>query len=282
MSQLLKYLIVALLCLGLGALVGILFYSHLSPSQLIKKGFHTEQEAKQLKNLPKSAQAPAKKEEHSKKEKDETPTDKETAKKEGPSHPSDKKEHKKEDSGKKEASKESEKNKDESTEYLRSLWPIKQRKAPNVSEENQGTLYLKGTSPYGPPSTYKEDLIAETKALTIPGSPVSQVAPPLTHFEQETPVTQSEPLPPSSLYQIEVGRFSSLTKAKTARDLLRSKGHAVDVYYTGSVTNPDWFYVRLSSFLNKAQAFQKAQTISILEKIVPTIVAVDTDTKKLP
>lgn len=278
MSQLLKYLMIALIGLGIGALTGILLYSHQSPTQLIKKGFHTGQEVKNLKNLPKSPPEAGKKESKEGSEKDEKESAKEGEKKGGSPSASDKKG----DHDKKDSSKEADKRKkDESTEYLRSLWPIKKRNPADVSSDSQGTLYLEGTNPYGPPPTYKEDLMAETKTLVVPGSPPSRLPPPLPILEKETPLSTPNLSPVPSLYQIEIGRFSSLEKAKIARDLLRSRGHAVEVYYSGPITDPEWFYVRLSTFLSKPQAYQKAQTIAILEKIAPTIVAITPDVKRL-
>lgn len=287
MSQLLKYLIVALLCLGLGALVGILLYNHLSPTELVKEGLQTAGKAKTLaKDLPHAAQGGGGKKDDKKDgkgakkeaEKEEGGTKKDDGAKDksAPKGAEDKKEESKA------AQKEEGKGKEDSTEYLRSLWPIKKRKPAEVSGEAQGTLYLEGTSPYGPPSTYKEDLFAETKALTLPGDPPPHIPPPLRELEKTESLSLPEPpLPPSSLYQVEIGRFSSLEKAKEARNILRLKGHEVDVYYTGPITNPDWFYVRLSAFFSKPQAYQKAQTVSILEKIAPTIVGVSRDVKKL-
>ena len=287
MSQLLKYLIVALLCLSLGAIVGILVYNHLSPAELVKNSLQTAGKVGNLaKDLPKAAQGGGDKKDDKKDgksdkkesgkeggdaKKDDAAKDKSAQKAEG-----DKKEDGKGDK------KEEGKDKDDSTEYLRSLWPIKKRKPAEVSGETQGTLYLDGTSPYGPPSTYKEDLFAETKALTLPGDPSPRIPPPLRELEPTEPLSAPEPpLPPATLYQVEIGRFSSLAKAKEARNILRSKGHEVDVYYTGPITNPDWFYVRLSTFFSKPQAYQKAQTVAILEKIAPTIVGVSRDVKKL-
>jgi SPOR domain len=279
MSQLLKYLIIALIGLGIGALTGILLYSHQSPAQLIKNGIHAGQEVKNLKKPPKSAHGAEKKESKESAGKEGKESAKEGDKKHDTAPATDKKEeHDKKTAAKKEEEKSK---KDESTEYLRSLWPIKKRNPADVSGESQGPLYLQGTNPYGPPPTYKEELMAETKALTVPGSPPSRIPPPLPLLEKEAPLSAPDSLPTPSLYQIEIGRFSSLEKAKMARDLLRSKGHDVDVYYSGPITNPEWFYVRLSTFLSKPQAYQKAQTIAILEKIAPTIVAIMPDVKRL-
>jgi hypothetical protein len=279
MSQLLKYLIIILVCLGLGAIVGILIYNHLSPTELVKSSLQTVSKAENLVKDPSKATAA----DSAKKDGNEPKQEKKTAHKEEPAHTTENSKSQTTKSGEpKNDPKEDVKNKDESTEYLRSLWPIKKRKATEVSGEQEGPLYFEGTNPYGPPPTYKEELFAETKALRLRGDPPVRIPPPLNTLPKEKPAPQQQPsLPPATLYQVEVGQFSVLSKAQEARDILRSKGHEVDVYYTGPITNPDWFYVRLSSLFSKPQAYQKAQTIAILEKIVPNIVAVTRDVKKL-
>ncbi|OFW69069.1 MAG: hypothetical protein A2621_04175 [Alphaproteobacteria bacterium RIFCSPHIGHO2_01_FULL_41_14] len=289
MSQLLKYLIVALICLILGSLLGILIYNHLSPVALLKSGLHT---TTTVQDLAKEAKAGGGGGSGGADKKDAGKDGAET--KGGDKKVPDKKDTDDKKEGAKDSAKDSGKEEtkggEDSTEYLRSLWPIKKRKAADVSGDVEGALYLDGTSPYGPPASYKEDLFSETKTLTLPGDPPSRLPPPLTAREKTEPLfphfsmesSSEPPLPASTLYQVEIGRFSSLEKAQEAHNTLRSRGHEVDVYYSGSITNPDWFYVRLSALLNKPQAYRKAQTLSILEKIAPTLVVISRDVKKLP
>lgn len=283
MPQPIKYLIVALLCLGLGALVGILLYTKLSPLELIRKSLQTGTQVTEIAKDPAKAAAaslPSK-------------ANDQTAKKEAPKSPEpsktpDASPTDKSGVDKKESGKTEEKDKKESDpdapEYLRALWPIKKRKSTDLSAPPKGSVYFDGTSPYGPPPTYKEDLFAETKTLTVAGEPPPRFSPPLSRLEKaEGSFSSEDPRssPSFSVYQIEFGRFFSLRSAQKACDILREKGYEVDVYYTGSFNNPDAFYVRLSSEFTKPQAYQKAQTIAILEKIVPQVVPLTPAIKKL-
>ncbi|MFN7662976.1 MAG: SPOR domain-containing protein [Alphaproteobacteria bacterium] len=269
MPQPMKYLIVALICLGLGAVLGIVLHTHLSPSALVQTALKAGQpvaskdnQRAQSPSTTAGTQAPST-----------SPSSNQTA--HPAATPSDKKEPAPE-------AKETTDQKDEANEYLRSLWPVKKRPSPNLSGTPQGPVYMEGTLPYGPPPTYKEDLLAETKRLNVPGDPPPRIAPPLTIRPRPTPlVSFEEAKPQESLYQIELGQFSSLEKAQQAADLLQQKGHEVHLYYAGPVHRPDWFYVRLAPHFSKTQAYQKAQTIALLEKIIPHIVAVSPNVKKL-
>jgi hypothetical protein len=283
MKQIFKYLIVGILAFALGCLVGILVYKHFYLKSSSGPSSAATKEISDLKkDMPKEAKG-----KKDAKSKDEKKSDKKDSKKESGKDKKSDTEKKKEGSEKPEKSDKKEadekKKKPKSVEYLRSLWPIKKRKAVDISGGEEKELYLDGTAPYGPPSSYRKDLLEETNTLTVPGEPtLSPPPPPLTHFKTPSPAVsdQEKPAPPS-FYQVQVGKFSSLDKAKKARDLLRYKGYKVDIYYTGHATDPSWFYVRFSTLFSKPQAYQKAQTVAVQEKIVPTIIALTTEAKKL-
>ncbi|UNM06252.1 MAG: hypothetical protein H6925_00370 [Holosporaceae bacterium] len=170
-----------------------------------------------------------------------------------------------------------------SAEYLRSLWLIKKRKAANVSGPQKGVLYMSGTSPYGPPAAYKDELFQETETLKISGAPQAAPPPPPLRFipkpQRQSVSDPSQPTP--TLFQIQVGRFSSLEKARKAKELMFEKGYKTVIYFTGTITSPGEFYLRLPETFFKHQAYQCAQTIAIKEKIVPSIVEKTDDINRL-
>lgn len=99
---------------------------------------------------------------------------------------------------------------------------------------------MNGTSPYGPPETYKDELFQETETLKLSGTPASAPPPAPLRF---IPKPQNKNTPPSSrptpiLFQIQVGQFSTLEKAKEAKDLMLEKGYKTVIYFTGTITNP--------------------------------------------
>ena len=276
MKQIIKYLIVALIFLIIGGLT-VFFIDrhtallnhdpHLIPvkkevlTELSKVAPETKTEKDDSKTEKKSPES------HNTAESDKAPKAKTEGKK-GAKEVTQKKEEADEEN--------------ESADYLRSLWPVKKRKAANLSGEQKGPLYLNGTSPYGPPHLYKEDLFDAADKLEVSGTPL--------------PPTQPEPLktlPPirkkpiqketttASLYQIQIGQFSTLSKAQDAQRLMAEKGIQTTIFYTGQITMPDWYYVRLSEAFYKHQAYKIAETIAVREKLVPSVIPKSNDMKHL-
>ena len=235
MPQPIKYLIIVLLCLALGALVGILGYTKLSPVELLRKSLQVGVHAADVAKDPgKALQAMEPKKDDKEGGKNEPAKAPGEAKADGSPQKEKPGDDKKD--GSKTDTKDDKKPDPDAPEYLRSLWPIKKRKSPDISGPQKGAIYFEGTTPYGPPANYKEDLFSETKNLAIPGDPSPRFTPPLARMEKQEEFPQPDPYappPPPSFYQIEVGRFSSLTHALKARDILREKGHEAGVYYKG-------------------------------------------------
>ena len=167
---------------------------------------------------------------------------------------------------------------DESVEYLRSLWPVKKRKAANLSGAQKGPLYLNGTSPYGPPPAYKEDIMKPAQSLKVEGTPTPPTPLPPLKQVAEIPRNQAEQTmdrPSQPLYQIQIGTFSSLDKAIAAKNVLMREGYRMQIYYQGDITQPDWFVVRMEKTFFEPQAYQQAQEVARIFRITPAVVAFD-------
>lgn len=275
MKQIFKYIIVGLIFFILGGL--LIFFLDRHTSWFTKNAevasLKKDIEAKEAEATGKKKQASKGGKKEEKKGKDGAESKKkDTPKKGDDSHKDGGKGKGKED--KKKDDKKKGKEGDDAAEYLRSLWLIKKRKAATVSGPQGGVLYMNGTSPYGPPAAYKDELLRETRTLKISGAPQGATPPPPLDY---IPTPKKEVRPPEpkagpNIFQVQVGEFSSLQKAKAAKDLMIEKGYKTEIYYTGTITKPGAFYLRLPETFFKKQAYQRAQTIAIQEKIVPSIV----------
>ena len=264
MKQWIKYILVGLIFFIIGGLFVFLIERH---TNLMKQGAKSD--------LVQSAQAAAKEKVGKKATASKTSKD---AKKSSAEAASKKKGADTKVSPKKDAAKKKDEEsatEDGSVEYLRSLWPIKKRKAATVSGKKQGALYFSGTSPYGPPPSYKDHIMNPTKSLKIKGDPQPEKSlPPLKSFPKAAPsLNKTTSRPQARLYQIEIGKFSSLDKALTAKKMVENQGYKVRIYYQGHISNPDWFFVRIETLFYEHQAYKEAQQVSRSLRITPSVIA---------
>jgi hypothetical protein len=267
MKQWIKYVLVGLIFFVIGGLLVFFVDRH---TKLIEKA--TPMSAlDQLKKDGKEKASGHKNTDHSNKKVDNT---KDTSKKKGNAgNTKEAQKNEKKETDKKNGADQTKS--DESVEYLRSLWPVKKRKAAVVSGKKTGPLYLSGTSPYGPPQDYKDQIMQPTESLKVQGAPQpTKPLPPLKNMVDKSVTETSKPSKPlGRLYQIEVGKFSSLDKALAAKKMLMNEGFPVRIYYQGHITSPDWFFVRLNKTFYEHQAHQQAQQMARLLRITPSVVA---------
>ncbi len=179
---------------------------------------------------------------------------------------SDKKEGDKKGDDKKEAPSQDQK-------LLGSLWVVKKDKASDVS--NGGVLYVEGTSPYGLPETFKEDLFAPENMLSLPDDPHNRSPEGLIHLTQPTVASSTQ-------FWVQLGAFPSLIKAQKTASYFLSKGYTVELYQKRfSDQSPAVYFIRLKEVGAHSEMLKKARIIRKLENIVPILVEYNTSDRKL-
>lgn len=190
----------------------------------------------------------------------------------------DKKEEKKDSNSKEEKSEKKDEKKEEDKKLLASLWCIKKAPTPNVSDTMEGPLYIEGTSPYGMPHSFREELFAPENMLFL-SEDQTYVKKNYIPSEYMSGDDQSAK---DAKFWIQMGAFSSLMKAKKVASYFITKGYKVELFQ-GKYTDkePSWYFVRLSESVSQEEGLKKTRVIRSLEHIVPTLIQCNTLDKRL-
>lgn len=157
---------------------------------------------------------------------------------------------------------------DKNKDLLDSLWLVKKTDPSLVPDREVGKIFP--NVPLKQPEDFKEELFEEGNLLSVPED--------LKFASPEKGQIGGENLgKKGQLFWVEVGKFSSLSKAQEVKSYFTKRGYATSLYAKGKQGEDMVYYVRLKKAEDFLETLKKARLIKKVEKITPTLVEVNNE-----
>lgn len=163
-------------------------------------------------------------------------------------------------------------------EHLDDLWLVR-TSINDAPPYKTGREFIDGTSPYGPPQQFKNDLFNPKDMLHINADPDVINTPPPSRTSSIPMITDVESS--SDYYWIQLANFDSLDKVRYAYAFLKKKGYDVGIYQSPMRDAIAWYSLRLNTPHRIEHARSLSRMILENEKVSPVLIPFNGPNKKL-